>query len=461
MALYITGVNSDGTYFIDQNGNPRMFVGEDCWFMLINAGRWGGTYQTDIDGYMAARAAQGYTAVETCAYSNDDGSHTMVYGDSRDWDGTWPFNSTTDPSSGLNETFWVRRDYLFASGAAHGITPVLSMCSLVGTSALLNPCWGWTNQQWSDYGTALANRYKTVPNVLWIYGDEVNTANDTGVGVMLTALRAAGDTHLFSIQNGYPTTSRQSVPDGGIPNSYIGPSWAQYNWCYDYCQSYNTVIPAHQESTGTGFTGTIPCIWADGYYLDTGTTGGITNRHLERLNWWWALSSGACGCTTGDGNVFQWNAASLAYISNTSNPTVGNFYVSQVPAIVNAFSSLTNWQHLYPDVTSALVTSGRNTFATAGNYYYTDNSDTYVTAAKTPDGSLAVIYMSHPGTITINQSQMAAGYGAYWLDPANGAKTTVTAGTTYNSTTQGTNSEGDSDWVLVLASPPYATWQVP
>jgi len=56
---------------------------------------------------------------------------------------------------------------------------------------------------------------------------------------------------------------------------------------------------------------------------------------------------------------------------------------------------------------------------------------------------------------------MAAGYGAKWMDPVTGATTTATVASTYNSTAQGNNSAGDPDWVLILASPPYATWTVP
>ena len=96
-------------------------------------------------------------------------------------------------------------------------------------------------------------------------------------------------------------------PDGGPPPAAFGPAHAEFNWCYDYCQSYNTVIPAKLESTGTGFNGTIPCIWGDGYYIDTGTTGGTTNRHLERNNIWWALSSGASGFSIGDGPIYRWD----------------------------------------------------------------------------------------------------------------------------------------------------------
>jgi hypothetical protein len=47
------------------------------------------------------------------------------------------------------------------------------------------------------------------------------------------------------------------------------------------------------------------------------------------------------------------------------------------------------------------------------------------------------------------------------MDPVTGATTTATVGSSYNSTAQGANSQGDPDWVLILASPPYATWTVP
>jgi hypothetical protein len=84
-----------------------------------------------------------------------------------------------------------------------------------------------------------------------------------------------------------------------------------------------------------------------------------------------------------------------------------------------------------------------------------------VAASKTPDGSLALIYMPLATTITIDQTKMLAGYGAKWMDPASGVLTAATVGSTYNSTAQGSNSVGAPDWALVLATPPYATWTVP
>jgi hypothetical protein len=66
--------------------------------------------------------------------------------------------------------------------------------------------------------------------------------------------------------------------------------------------------------------------------------------------------------------------------------------------------------------------------------------------------------MSHPSKITIDQSAMAPGYRATWVDPASGATRTATPGSTFDSSSQGSNSVGDSDWALVLSTdtPPTA-----
>ena len=92
----------------------------------------------------------------------------------------------------------------------------------------------------------------------------------------------------------------------------------------------------------------------------------------------------------------------------------------------------------------------------SGNVYQNNNS--YVSASKTPNGSLAVIYMPNNGTtstITVNGSLMQAGYTAHWIDPFDGTKTTATIGSTYSKGT--TNSAGDTDWVLALQGPAVTT----
>jgi hypothetical protein len=196
----------------------------------------------------------------------------------------------------------------------------------------------------------------------------------------------------------------------------------------------------------------IPYLWADGFFLAVGTTG-ITDTNLMRRMVWWALSSGSKGFQVGDNDMWAWSSSALALIASKS------FYTSQVPAIATYFRSLPNWHELKADTASQLVTAGRGTHVTAivsggSGVGYTDNSDSYVTASFIQSGlnagRLAVIYMSHGSTITIDESKMVPGYVAYWVDPASGATSAATPGTTYNSTAKGNNSVSDADWVLVL-----------
>jgi hypothetical protein len=359
-----------------------------------------------------------------------------------------------DPTTTAVSGFWARRDYFFTAAARNGITVMINTTTpfLADTSI---PQYSWTTTQWSAFGTFVGTRYRNTPNILWIVGDDYFGGKDTELGSWLTALRATGDTHLVSIQNYQETTSRQDI----FSLTKDPLTWdvhAQWEHGYSYNVSYDVVEKA-QTYTVTGSDDvqhTVPPLWADGFFLASGTGTGQTDVRLERQMIWWALSSGACGVQTGDNDIWGWASTSAAQITSKS------FYTSTMPAIVRAFSNLPRWHQLTPDTSSALVTAGRGIHASAitsggSGTPYTANTDDYVTASRTPDSgsgsSLAVIYCGLAMNITIDQSKMVAGYTATWLDPVSGAQTAGTPGSTYNSTTAvGNNSAGDPDWVLVL-----------
>ena len=450
---FITGASADGTYFVDQYGQPRLMVGEDIWDIIINAGRWnGGDWQADIDGYLSDRTAQGYNAAEVEMFSTNAPGSSYVFTDGRDWDGAYPFSSTTDPTTTPVEAFWTRRDYFFSAGVANGWTCVMS-----ASTALLDwpGCWltSWSTAQWTAYGTMLANRYKDTPGILWITGDDYFGDFDTQLNAWRTALRAGGDSHPISIQNQQETTSRYAFnpTHSADPNSF--DIHAEFNWVYTYNPSYNGVTYAQQyePSVSDDIQGQIPVVWGDGFYLGSGTTGGQTDVRLERQNIWWALSSGAAGFTTGDNVIYQWGSTAAGLV------TTGTFYTAVMLAIVTAFTSLPGWYKLVSDWNSQLVTAGRGTRiadTSTGSGGYDANTDNYVSASRAADSSLAVIYCAQAFSITIDESQMASGYTVTWIDPVDGTQTSGTPGTTYNSgTAKGSNSAGDPDWVLVLRAP--------
>ena len=103
------------------------------------------------------------------------------------------------------------------------------------------------------------------------------------------------------------------------------------------------------------------------------------------------------------------------------------------------------WYALVPDQAHTVVTGGFGTFGT----------DDYVTAARTPDGTLAMAYVPSSRTITVDLSTLSGPVTARWYDPScrdvhehPGSPFANTGSLQF--TTPGANADGDDDWVLVL-----------
>jgi hypothetical protein len=121
--------------------------------------------------------------------------------------------------------------------------------------------------------------------------------------------------------------------------------------------------------------------------------------------------------------------------------------------MANLFSSRA-WYNLVPDTNHVVVTSGYGTFE---NNSGTIGADTYLTAASTADGTLAIAYMPTVRTITVNLARFSGVVTVQWYDPSSGAYIPITGSPFSNTGTQnftppGNNRAGDTDWVLVLGT---------
>jgi hypothetical protein len=77
------------------------------------------------------------------------------------------------------------------------------------------------------------------------------------------------------------------------------------------------------------------------------------------------------------------------------------------------------------------------------------------TAAKTPDGTLAVVYTPVGHTLTVALNNFSNRVTAHWYDPNANTFTGISGSPfpntrTHNFTTPGNNGAGDGDWVLLL-----------
>jgi len=114
------------------------------------------------------------------------------------------------------------------------------------------------------------------------------------------------------------------------------------------------------------------------------------------------------------------------------------------------------WSNLVPDQDHKVVTDGYGTFdstTTPGNRYVMTSD--YVTAARTPDGSLVMAYMPSLRPLTVNMTKLNGPARARWYDPSRGTYVPIEGSPFPNSRHHmfippGNNGDGDGDWVLLL-----------
>ena len=429
-SIYIASIDGTNLCFLDTLGDPILLRGDTSWAIPFNAGAYTHTYEEDIDRLVNNRASQGYNAILIAALGSTENGGPADTGANEN--GDIPFVGGDFGS--LTSAYWTRVDYLVTACQDKGITVLFDAIYAYDMSSGALSSANSTDYQ--DYGTAIGARYKDYPNIIWWFGGDYFDSDNTKLDSFVTGLTGSGDSHLITIENNAETTSRADIHNDAVYN--WGTNNADFNVVYSYNASYDGTEYAWDE------TSPIPVVHGDGHYYSDGADSAAFSR-----NWaWWILSSGSRGINAGSEGIWNWNSGSYASVTSET------FLVTTLPAICNVFTSFDGWHTLRPDTSSALVTAGRGTHVShfnsggGGGEYSSGNS--YVTASINAAGTLAVIYIPSSTTITIDEGQMAAGYTATWVDPVTGATTSETTGTTYDSSTPGTNSAGGSDWVLVL-----------
>jgi hypothetical protein len=330
------------------------------------------------------------------------------------------------------EPYWQRVTAYLRLAADHGIT------------VLLYPIDGWTLdhafvprsvEQCRRYGGMVAERLRDLPNIVWMSGGDYyitarrpdrGTDADHCIDAMLRGIREAGDGRPFSVQ---------LKAEKSISTQY--PYWdrrVDWNFVYTYYPTYKAVLDAYRRRPA------IPAVLGEANYQGENNqheTPPTTDETLRRQVLW-SLTSGAAGEFLG---TADWHLPD-GWERRLSSPAI-----TQIARLRRLFSTL-RWWELVPDTGSELVTGGRGIELTTDEPVDVLEND-YVTAARTPDGRLAVVYLPTRRTISVDPSAMAARTRAAWVDPASGARRPVPL--TARLTPPGRNAAGDGDWLLVLS----------
>jgi hypothetical protein len=349
--------------------------------------------------------------------------------DGATFDGILPFRSTDDLSA-PNEAYFARCDQMMDLAQQHGLLVILDPAETIDHLKILvanGP------EKCREFGRYLGQRYKRFPNLLWMSGNDFQTWRDAHSDeAALAVARGIHETdpeHLQTIELNYE-----------LSGSLDDPKWEpliSVSCAYTYYPTYAQVL---KEYNRPNF---LPVIMIESdYEFEQRATPAVLRREE-----YWSLLSGAAGQVYGSGSIWP-----FAPNWKTTLDSTGAIQMAHVKALFDPRA----WYDLIPDQEHKLVIAGYGTFdgSTHEGNHYVMTSD-YVTAARTPDGCLAMAYMPSLRPLKIDLSQLCGPVTARWYDPSQGKYLKIPGSPFPNSGQQyfippGHNSDGDDDWVLLF-----------
>jgi hypothetical protein len=417
--VYPLKVSSNGRYLVDQQGDPFLMIGDAPQALIINAS------VDEAELLLANRAAHGFNTVWINLLTAEYGGGRA---DASTFDGLKPFTTTGDFST-PNEAYFARSDEIIRLAGNHGITVILdpaetgSMISVMRTNGV-DKC--------KAYGRYLGNRYKSFDNIVWMSGSDFQSWRTESDNVVVKAvaegIKETDSRHIHTLQLNYFVSSSL--------DNVLWTDLVTLNAAYTYYPPYAEVLKDYNR------TPVVPVFLIESDYE---FENGADSERLRRQEYW-SLLSGACGYVFGNGYIWP--------ITNGWKNNLDTIGVIEFGYCRALFESRP-WHTLVPDQAHTLVTAGYGTYWPGGTPSSGISQNDYVTAASTPDGKLALVYIPTARTITVDLAGLSGAITARWYDPTTGTYQPIAGSPFPNTgsqafTTPGVHADGAGDWVLVL-----------
>ncbi len=410
-------------YLVDSKGQPFLIVGDSPQALVVNVSL------RDAERFLADRAANGFNAVWVNLLCN---TYTGGRSDATTFDNIAPFSTPGDLAT-PNEAYFRRADAMIRLAAKYGLTVFLDPIETGGWTGVL-----LENGVQKDYafGEWLGTRYKSFQNIIWFNGNDFQGYRDTtenaAVFAVARGIRATDERHIHTVQlDNYKYGSRAS----GSRDSRLWTPLIGLDAAYTYYPTYAQVLKEYNRPDH------IPVFMVEANYeFEHDYSGPETLRRQE----YWSLLSGASGQLYGNKYTWQFINGWKDHLDTTG--------VTQLQYVTKLFADRP-WFNLVPDQRHMLVTAGFGSFSSSDDV----NKNDYVTAAKTPDGKLAIAYLPAGNTITVDLKRLKGKIKAQWYDPTTG-KYSVAKGSPFPNAGKrdfsppAHNAAGDDDWVLVLTA---------
>ena len=341
--------------------------------------------------------------------------------------------------SGLNERYWQVVDHAISEAARLGIT-----CVIVpqysgfqdggdGWSLDVEAAYDADPQHLVRYGTELARRYTSYPNIVWMVGhDRVPTTKFKAASPLIALELQSGTNHMV-IQGGWNDGGTASTGDTDW-NGVAGPDIStDFDTVYVYDRSVAAETAAAWASKAA--------IFLEGVYEQEVPGPLPIGDQLLRAQMWEAFSTGASAAFFGNNPRWHFGSGGLGTAHS------GNWQQSITSDPFNKGTVHAGYMaDFMSTIEGALLTvpDTRSTFVTAGPAYGRLNQ------------SLGVVYAGGARSITLDTTEFA-GTGAVRIrrfDPTDGSSTGVTMSEAQASSRvvgyPGPNSAGGTDYVYVV-----------
>lgn len=369
-----------GRYLVDQKDAPFLIAGESPQAMMVDVS------EDDAEMFFANRQSHGFNTAWinlVCA------KYTGGREDGSTIDGVRPFEGDFDFGR-PNEAYFRHCDRVIELAAKHG---TLVMLDPAETGSFLAVMKKNGVEKCREYGRYLGKRYAKFDNILWFHGNDYadhSEANDRLVTVIALGIKEFDKQHLHTIEIDWLGVGATSLDD---------PRWEpliDLSGAYTYKPVYVQVLKDYNRKLRRQ----VPTFMIESSYEFEHLNGAQlgTPRQLRNQEYSSLLSSAAGQMY---GNKFTW-----PFLAGWKEKldTPGAIQMKYVQALFEP----RKWFELVPDQDSSLVTKDRGSF---GDF-------NYVTAARTPDGKLAMAYVPDTRTITIDLSKLSGPTFARWYDPA-------------------------------------------
>ncbi|HTO73031.1 MAG TPA: DUF4038 domain-containing protein, partial [Gemmatimonadales bacterium] len=431
-AIYPLARSADNRYLVDQNGAPFLIVGDSPQALMVNLS------DAEAEFFIADRSAHGFNTLWINLLCT---TYTGGRPDGGTLDGILPFTGTI-PSTGSydlttpNEAYFAHVDHILHLAANYGVQILLDP---IETGGWLGTMLDNGTTRCRAYGHFLGARYHDFDNIVWMSGNDFqgwrDPSNDAVVRAVARGILDNDPRHLHTSELDYLVSSSL---DDTTWTSILG-----LNATYTY---YPTYARLRQDYNRSYF---LPNFMVEANYEFESLQGPVTTPPILRKQEYWTMTSGATGQMYGNGYTWPFLNGWQEHLDTPGAIQLG---------YLKTFFAPRAWHRLIPDTSHVVVTAGYGIYSSTG--HVADND--FLTAARTSDGALAVVYTPILRTFTVDMSKLAAAATTRWFDPSSGMYTTVAGSPLPNSglhpfTPPGNNSDGDGGWVLVLETSPPET----